>query len=168
MGENEKRCAFAIESELAAPSLLARDAGGGGAPGARSAESVATKLPPRPPHFHGLNPWHLRMAVRDRASSVKVVRSLEHAEFHYSSDGLVGILSQLTQEVERLDSMIRSQRHLLQLDGADFGPFHDRLMHRQLNSIRAGAADMATRALSALEQLRAIGYAPAMGWSKPD
>jgi hypothetical protein len=112
---------------------------------------------------HGIWGWRSRID-RTKLKPVKCPGS----EFHYPGDDLVGILSQLTQEVERLDSIIQSQRYLIQLDGADMGPFHDRLMHRQSKRIRAGAADMATRALSALEQLRNSGYAGATGARKPD
>jgi hypothetical protein len=86
----------------------------------------------------------------------------------YAGDDLVGTLSQLTQEVERFDSMIRSQRDLLQLDGADMGPFHDRLIRRQSKYIRAGAAEMVTRALGALEELRGVGHAGATVQPKLD
>jgi hypothetical protein len=78
-----------------------------------------------------------------------------------AGDDLVGTLSQLTHEVERFDSMISSQRHLLQLDGANLGPFHDRLIRRQSKYIRAGAAEMVTRALGALEELRGVACAGA-------
>jgi hypothetical protein len=96
------------------------------------------------------------------------VRSLERPEFHSAGDGVVGILSELTQELERFDSVICNQRYLLQLDGADMGPFHDRLIRRQSKYIRAGAAAMVTRALGALEELRDVGYAGATVQPKLD
>jgi hypothetical protein len=71
-----------------------------------------------------------------------------------AGDELVRTLAQLTQDVERIDSMIRNQRRLLQQHGADPRAIDDRLIRRQSRRISAGAAEIVTRARGALEELR--------------
>jgi hypothetical protein len=78
--------------------------------------------------------------------------------FDVAGGDLVRILSQLTREVERLDSMIRNQRHLLQKSDADLGAFDDRLIRRQSRRISAGAAEIVTQATCALEELRGLSH----------
>jgi hypothetical protein len=79
--------------------------------------------------------------------------------FGFDSAGeLVRIVSQLAQDIERFDSMIRDQRHLLQQHGADMGRPDDRLLRRQSRRISLHAAEIATRTQGALEELR--GFSP--------
>ena len=68
-------------------------------------------------------------------------------------DDLVGALAQLTQEMQRFDSMLRNGRHLLQQHGADHSALDDKLVRRQLRRILACGHAMATRTRSTLEEL---------------
>jgi hypothetical protein len=76
--------------------------------------------------------------------------------FDAAGGDLARIVSQLTHDVERFDSMIRNQRHLLQHHDADLGAFDDRLIRRQSRRISAVAAEIVTRARGALEELRGL------------
>jgi hypothetical protein len=71
-----------------------------------------------------------------------------------TGEALVHTLSQLTRNVERFDSMVRNQRHLLQRRDADPTAFDDRLLRRQSRRINSEAEEIRTRANSALEELR--------------
>jgi hypothetical protein len=88
------------------------------------------------------------------------VSGLEPAPTRFVSapagDELVRTLAQLTRDVERIDSMIRNQRHLLQQHGADIAESDDRLIRRQSRRIIAGVAEMVTRARDALEELSGL------------
>lgn len=89
-------------------------------------------------------------------------RGLEPAptqfEFHDAGDDLVRTLAELTKDVQRFDSMIRNQRHLLQHHGADPEAFDDRLIHRQSRRISTEVAEIMTRAHAALEELRRLSH----------
>jgi hypothetical protein len=63
------------------------------------------------------------------------------------------VLSQLTQDFEQFDSMIRNQRHLLQQRGAGLDAFDNTLICRASMRISAGGAEIVTRALRAFEAL---------------
>ena len=67
---------------------------------------------------------------------------------------LVRIVSQLAQDLEKFDSMIRNQRHLLQQYGANLGRPDERLLRRQSRRISVHAAEIATRTQGAIEELR--------------
>jgi hypothetical protein len=67
---------------------------------------------------------------------------------------LVRIVSQLAQDIERFDSMIRDQRHLLQQHGANLGRPDERVLRLQSKRISVQAAEIATRTQGALEELR--------------
>jgi hypothetical protein len=69
---------------------------------------------------------------------------------------LVRIVSRLTQDIERFDSMIRDQRQLLEQQGADVAGIDDRLLRLQSKRISARAAEIANRAQGALEELRGL------------
>ncbi len=71
-------------------------------------------------------------------------------------DDVVLTLTQLTRDVERFDSMIRNQRHLLQRQDADGAAFDERLIRRQSRRISAGAAEIVTRARGVLETLSGL------------
>jgi hypothetical protein len=73
-----------------------------------------------------------------------------------TGEALVHTLSQLTRNVERFDSMVRNQRHLLQRRDADPTAFDDRLLRRQSRRINSEAEEIRTRANSALEELRRL------------
>ena len=66
---------------------------------------------------------------------------------------LVRIVSRLAEDIERFDSMIRDQRHLLQQHGANLGRPDDRLLRRQSRRISVRAAEIATKTQGALEEL---------------
>ena len=88
-----------------------------------------------------------------------VARGLENAPtgFAYDAGGeLVRIVSRLTHDIERFDSMIRDQRHLLQQYGGELGAFDDKLIRRQSRRISARAAEIVTRAHGALEELHGL------------
>jgi hypothetical protein len=94
-------------------------------------------------------------------SQVNAVSSVgyghENASSGYGFDAageLVRIVSRLTQDIEEFDSMIRNQRHLLQQYGANLGRPDERLLRRQTRRINVHAAEIATRAQGALEELR--------------
>ena len=76
--------------------------------------------------------------------------------FGAAGDDVVVTLTQLTRDVERFDSMIRNQRHLLQRQDADGAAFDERLIRRQSRRISAGAADIVTRARGVLETLSGL------------
>jgi hypothetical protein len=69
---------------------------------------------------------------------------------------LVRIVSQLAQDIERFDSMIREQRHLLQQHRANVGRPDDRVLRRQTRRISAHADEIASRTQGALEELRSL------------
>jgi hypothetical protein len=79
--------------------------------------------------------------------------------FGGAGDDLVRILSRLTQEVERFDSMIHNQRDLLRQHGAHPAAFDDRLIRLKSKRISAGATEIVTRARTALRELRGVEYA---------
>jgi hypothetical protein len=79
--------------------------------------------------------------------------------FDASGDDLMRILSELTQDVERFDSMIRNQRDLLRQHGIHPGAFEERLIRLKSKRISADAAEIATRARSALDGLRGLAHA---------
>jgi hypothetical protein len=89
-------------------------------------------------------------------SSVR--RDLERASNRFvidaAGDDLVRILSQLTRQVERFDSMIRHQRGLLRQHGAHPAAFDDRIVRLKARRISAGATEIVTHARTALDQLR--------------
>ena len=88
-------------------------------------------------------------------SSVGYGHDTASAGFGFDAAGeLVRIVSQLAQDIERFDSMIRDQRHLLQQHGANLGRPDDRLLRRQSRRISVHAAEIATRTQGALEELR--------------
>ncbi|HEY8814675.1 MAG TPA: hypothetical protein VIP57_06175 [Candidatus Dormibacteraeota bacterium] len=76
-------------------------------------------------------------------------------------DDLVGALAQLTQEMQRFESMLRNGRHLLQQHDPDHPALHDKLVRRQLRRIRACGHAMATRTRSTLEELGGLPDAAA-------
>lgn len=77
--------------------------------------------------------------------------------FAYDAAGdLVRIVSRLTKDIERFDSMIRDQRHMLQQYGSDLGTVDETLIRRQSMRISARAAEIATRAQGALEELHGL------------
>ena len=76
--------------------------------------------------------------------------------FGAAGDDLVRTLAQLTRDVERFDSMIRNQRHLLERHEADKAALDERLVRRQSRRISAGAANIVTRTRGALETLRGL------------
>lgn len=97
--------------------------------------------------------------------AVNVVSSvghgLENAPTGYAYDAagdLVRIVSRLTKDIERFDSMVRDQRHMLQQYGSDLGTVDDRLIRRQSMRISARAAEIATRAQGALEELHGLSF----------
>jgi len=102
--------------------------------------------------------------MRSKGHRTKVAsdigRGLEPASTRLVSaavgDELVRTLAQLTQDVERIDSMIRNQRQLLQQHGGDFGAVDDRLIRRQSRRISAAVAEMVTRARDAIEELGSL------------
>jgi hypothetical protein len=69
------------------------------------------------------------------------------------SDDLVRILSRLTLDVERFDSMIRSQRRLIKRHATHFD---DARTMRHSKQIGADAAEIATKARGALDELRGL------------
>jgi hypothetical protein len=74
--------------------------------------------------------------------------------FGAAGDDLVRSLTQLTKDVERFDSMIRNQRHLLERHDAGGVAFDEKVIRRQSRRISAGAANIVTRTRGALETLR--------------
>jgi hypothetical protein len=94
-------------------------------------------------------------------SKVNAVSSVEYGH-EVASTGLgfdpagelVRIVSQLAREIERFDSMIRDQRHLLQQHGANLGRPDERVLRLQSKRISVQAAEIATRTQGALEELR--------------
>jgi hypothetical protein len=94
-------------------------------------------------------------------SSVGYGREYASTDFGFDPAGeLVRIVSRLAQDIERFDSMIRNQRHLLQQHSADLGRPDDRLLHRQSKRISIQAAEIATRTQGALEELRSMSETP--------
>jgi hypothetical protein len=71
-----------------------------------------------------------------------------------AGDDIVYTLAQLTKDVERFDSMLRNQRHLLHKHATDQRALNDRLIRRQSRRISASAAEIMTRTRNALEELR--------------
>lgn len=69
---------------------------------------------------------------------------------------LVRIVSRLTQDIERFDSMVSYHRNLIQQQGADLAGFNDKPLRRQTQLISARAAEIAIRAQSALDELHAL------------
>jgi hypothetical protein len=76
--------------------------------------------------------------------------------FDAAGDDLVRSLTQLTKDVERFDSMIRNQRHLLQRHDAGGVAFDEKVIRRQSRRISAGAANIVTRTRGALKTLRGL------------
>jgi hypothetical protein len=68
----------------------------------------------------------------------------------------VRIVSQLAQDIERFDSMIRDQRHMLQQHRANIGRLDDRVLRRRTRWISAHADEIASRTQGALEELRGL------------
>ena len=79
-----------------------------------------------------------------------------------AGDDLVGILSRLTRQVERFDSMICHQRDLLRQHGAHPAAFDDRIVRLKARRISAGANEIVTHARTALDQLRDLESAGEM------
>ena len=96
--------------------------------------------------------------IKSQANAVSSVGSgYENASTGFGSDAageLVRIVSRLAEDIERFDSMIRDQRHLLQQHGANLGRPDDRLLRRQSRRISVRAAEIATKTQGALEELR--------------
>jgi hypothetical protein len=90
-------------------------------------------------------------------SSVGYGRENASAGFGFDAAGdIVRIVSQLAQDIERFDSMIRDQRHLLQQHRANVGRPDDRDLRRQTRRITIQAAEIATRTQGALDELRGL------------
>jgi hypothetical protein len=96
---------------------------------------------------------------------VKVVSSIgyspENASTGYGFDAagdLVRIVSRLTQDIELFDSMIRDQRHQLLQQGGDLAALDDERLRRQTKRISVRAAEIATRAQGALDELRGLSF----------
>jgi phage shock protein A len=70
-----------------------------------------------------------------------------------TSDDLVRILTKLTTDLERFDSMVLSQRKMLEHLAGDLGDFDNDQINRQSERISLEAAEMVASARQALEQL---------------
>ena len=68
-------------------------------------------------------------------------------------DDLARILANLTRDVERFDSMVVLQRKLLEQLECDPGLLDHAQLDREAETMRLEAAEMASRARQALEQL---------------
>lgn len=86
-------------------------------------------------------------------------------EFRGAADQILRTLFQLTRNVERFDSMIRNQRHLLQRRGEDQKSIDDRLIRRQSRRISSEATELLMRANGALEELRRLSLVDELGSS---
>ena len=84
---------------------------------------------------------------------------------HGASDELVRTLFQLTQNVQRFDSMIRNQQHLLRRHGKDPKAIDNKLIRRQSRRISSEASELLTRANGALEELRRLSQVGELGSS---
>jgi chromosome segregation ATPase len=73
-----------------------------------------------------------------------------------SGDDLVHILSQLTDDVERFDSIIRDQRRRLEEHRARLAAAEQEQIGRHRRRMRASAEQMVTRAKGAVDQVRGL------------
>jgi hypothetical protein len=95
--------------------------------------------------------------VKGRVNAVSSVVYGQNASTGFGFDAageLERIVSRLAQDIERFDSMIRDQRHLLQQHGANLGRPDERILILQSKRISVQAAEIATRTQGALEELR--------------
>jgi hypothetical protein len=90
----------------------------------------------------------------------KFGQELQVARARASEDAgsdLVRILTKLTSDVERFDSMVVLHRKVLEQRSGPVGAFDDDELNRRSQRISLEAADMVTSARQALEQLRRLG-----------
>lgn len=73
--------------------------------------------------------------------------------FGVAGGDVLRTLAQLTKDVERFDSMIRNQRHLLQRHGADPEALDPKLIRRQSRRITVCGTEIVTLARGALGEL---------------
>ena len=76
--------------------------------------------------------------------------------FGLAADEVARTLAELTRDVERFDSMIRNQRHLLQEHCAEPGPLDQKLIRRQSRRISVCGTEILTHARGALRELGSI------------
>jgi hypothetical protein len=82
------------------------------------------------------------------------------APVHDPGDDFVLILSRLTDDIERFDSMITSQRRRLEEHLAKAATTEQQKIRRQRKRISTSAARIANRAQGALDQLRELKAVP--------
>jgi len=75
-------------------------------------------------------------------------------------DDLVRILTRLTDDVERFDSMVVSQRKMIELLAAHVDDLDNVQFNRQADRIRAEAAQVVACARQALDELSRIAAPP--------
>jgi hypothetical protein len=96
--------------------------------------------------------------VKGRVNAVSSVGyGHENASTGFGFDAvgeLERIVSRLAQDIERFDSMIRDQRHLLQQHAANLGRPDERVLRLQSRRISVQAAEIASRTQGAIEELR--------------
>ncbi|HVC76730.1 MAG TPA: hypothetical protein VND96_09465 [Candidatus Micrarchaeaceae archaeon] len=110
----------------------------------------------------------LKGAVRPKAAGVKRTLNVVRCDpsvldpvpgrlvFGVAGDNVTRALAKLTKDVERFDSMIRNQRHLLQEHGAEPGPLDRKLIRRQSRRISVCGIQIMTQARGALRELGSI------------
>jgi hypothetical protein len=74
---------------------------------------------------------------------------------------LVRIVAELTADIERFDSVISSQRQLLQKPLPDLAPGGDAQLREESDRISSSAAAILERARGALAELRSLSERPA-------
>ena len=71
-------------------------------------------------------------------------------------DELVSALAQLTEEVQRFNSMLRNSRDLIEQHGSSTGHVDGELISKELGQIRARGGYLASRARCALEEFETV------------